>query len=70
MKKIFAAVIALLFAASTSVFAAKHMPGEKADDKKGAKAEAKKDDKKGAKDAKAEAKKDDMKKDDKKGAKK
>jgi len=54
MKKIFAVMFAMLFAASTSVFAAKHMPNEKADDK------AKAGDK-----AKAEAKKGDAKKDEK-----
>jgi hypothetical protein len=48
MKKIFAVMFAMLFAASTSVFAAKHMGAEKADEKKAdakaapAKADAKK----------------------------
>ena len=51
MKKIFAAVIAMLFAASTSVYAAKHMPAEKDKDGKAAKSAATKDGK-GAKDMK------------------
>ena len=60
MKKILAAVFAMIFAASTGVVFAQAKA-----DKAGAKAEAKKDDMK-----KDDMKKDDMKKDDKKGAKK
>jgi uncharacterized protein YxeA len=64
MKKILAAVFAMMFAISTGVFAASHVKADKAE-AKGAKAEAKKDDmKKDDKGAKAEAKKDE------KGAKK
>jgi len=64
MKKIFAVVFAMLFAASTGVYAAKHMPGEMKDGKaaktattKDAKDAKSTKDAKGAKDAKKTDKK-------------
>ena len=61
MKKIFAVMFAMLFAASTGVYAAKHLAGEMKD----AKAAPAKDDAKKGDAKKDDAKKGDAKKDEK-----